>query len=137
MAAAAPAKPHILVVDDEPDMLDFLERVTRRRYEVTRCANGEDALALLATRGFDVLITDHKMPRMTGLELLERLGDAHPRMVRVLLSGYTDVPEVRRAAATGRVHHYVVKPVDSQSLLAGIEHAVEVRDGRASYSDDQ
>ncbi len=118
-------------------MLDFIERVTRRRYDVTRCANGEDALVLLGQREFDVLITDHKMPRLTGLELLERLGDRHPRMVRVLLSGYTDVPEVRRAAATGRVHHYVVKPVDSRALIAGIEHACEVHQGRATYSDDQ
>ena len=127
-------KPRILVVDDEPDMLDFLERVVRRRYEVTRCANGEDAMALLATQEFDVLITDHKMPRMTGLELLERLADSHPGMVRVLLSGYTDVPEVRRAADSGRIHHYVVKPVDSQSQLAGIEYAIEVRDGRATFA---
>jgi len=132
--AGDPAKPRILVVDDEPDMLDFLERVTRRRYRVVRCANGEDALDALARDDFEVLITDHKMPRMTGLELLERIGDRHPGMVRVLLSGYTDVPEVERAAATGRVHHYVVKPVDSRSLLAGLEQAYRVRDGQAAFT---
>jgi CheY-like chemotaxis protein len=131
---AGPAKPRILVVDDEPDMLDFIERVTRRRFDVTRCPNGEDALALLAEHAFDVLITDHKMPRMTGLELLERLGDRHPQMVRVLLSGYTDVPEVHRAGASGRVHHYVLKPVDSRALLAGIDHAYKVRDGVVPFA---
>src|SRR5262245_55475847 len=130
MVVGGPAKPHILIVDDEPDMLDFLERVTRRHFVVTRCVNAEDALALLRTCDFDVLVTDHKMPRMTGLELLDRIGDSHPRMIRVLLSGYTDLPEIRRAAAIGRVHHYVVKPVDSQSLLAGIAHARDVRDDR-------
>lgn len=133
---AGPDKPRILVVDDEPDMLDFIERVTRRRFDVTRCANGEDALALLAEREFDVLITDHKMPRMTGLELLERLADRYPRMVRVLLSGYTDVPEVHRAGANGRVHHYVLKPVDSKALLAGIDHAYQVRDGILPFASD-
>lgn len=131
-----PDKPRILVVDDEPDMLDFIERVTRRRFDVTRCPNGEDALALLAEREFDVLITDHKMPRMTGLELLERLGERFPRMVRVLLSGYTDVPEVHRAGASGRVHHYVLKPVDSRALLAGIDHAYKVRDGEVPFAND-
>lgn len=129
-----PDKPRILVVDDEPDMLDFIERVTRRRFDVTRCANGEDALALLTERTFDVLITDHKMPRMTGLELLERLADRYPTMVRVLLSGYTDVPEVHRAGASGRVHHYVLKPVDSRALLAGIDHAYKVRDGLVPFA---
>lgn len=136
MVAGGTAKPFILVVDDEPDMLDFIERVTRRRYEVTRCANGEDALALLGEREFEVLITDHKMPRMTGLELLERLGDRFPRMVRVLLSGYTDVPEVQRAGTSGHVHHYVLKPVDSRALLAGIERAYQVRDGLVPFAHD-
>jgi len=133
---AGPAKPRILVVDDEPDMLDFIERVTRRRFDVTRCANGEDALALLAEGAFDVLITDQKMPRMTGLELLERLADRYPTMVRVLLSGYTDVPDVHRAGASGRVHHYVLKPVDSRALLAGIDHAYKVRDGEVPFAKD-
>jgi len=133
MVAGGAAKPSILVVDDEPDMLDFIERVTRRRYEVTRCANGEDALALLAEREFEMLITDHKMPRMTGLELLERLGDRFPRMVRVLLSGYTDVPEVQRAGISGYIHHCVLKPVDSRALLAGIDHAYRVRDGETPF----
>jgi DNA-binding NtrC family response regulator len=134
MVAGGSVKPSILVVDDEPDMLDFIERVTRRRYDVTRCANGEDALALLGERAFEVLITDHKMPRMTGLELLERVGDRYPGMVRVLLSGYTDVPEVQRAGASGHVHHYVLKPVDSRALLAGIDRAYEVRDGTRPFA---
>lgn len=54
------------VVDDEPDMLDFIERATRRTYDVVRCPNGEAALALLATTRFDLMVTDHKMPRLTG-----------------------------------------------------------------------
>jgi DNA-binding NtrC family response regulator len=134
MVAGGPPKPCILVVDDEPDMLDFIERVTRRRYEVIRCTNGEEALARLDERSFEVLITDHKMPRMTGLELLERVADRHPQMVRVLLSGYTDMPEVQRAGAAGHVHHYVLKPVDSRGLLAGIERAYEVRDGKVAFA---
>lgn len=134
MVAGGTNKACILVVDDEPDMLDFIERVTRRRYEVTRCTNGEEALALLGDRAFEVLITDHKMPRMTGLELLERLAERHPQMVRVLLSGYTDMPEVQRAGAAGHVHHYVLKPVDSRGLLAGIDRAYQVRDGAIPFA---
>lgn len=123
----------LLAVDDEPDILDFLERATRQRFAVTRCANGEDALAALDRATYDLLITDHKMPRLTGLELLERIGDRFPAMVRILLSGYTDVPEVERAAAVGRVHHYVVKPVDSRALLVGIDQAFRVRAGEAMF----
>ena len=123
----------LLAVDDEPDILDFLERATRHRFTVTRCGNGEDALGVLGREAFDLLITDHKMPRLTGLELLERIGDRFPSMARILLSGYTDVPEVARAGAVGRVHHYVVKPVDSRALLAGIDQAFRVRAGQAAF----
>ena len=125
----------MLVVDDEPDMLDFIERATRRAYEVVRCRNGEDALAMLATSRFDLLVTDHKMPRLTGLELLDRIGALYPDMTRVLLSGYAELPDVQRAAATGRVHHYVVKPVDSRTLLTGLAHAKSVHDGKVPFSD--
>jgi CheY-like chemotaxis protein len=129
------ARSRLLVVDDEPDMLDFIERATRRSYEVVRCANGEEALALLAESRFDVLVTDHKMPRLTGLELLDRIGPLYPEMTRVLLSGYAELPDVQRAAATGRVHHYVVKPVDSRTLLAGLAHARSVHRGAARFAE--
>jgi response regulator RpfG family c-di-GMP phosphodiesterase len=125
----------LLVVDDEPDMLDFIERATRRTYEVVRCGNGEDALTVLAESRFDLMVTDHKMPRLTGLELLDRIGALYPEMTRVLLSGYAELPDVQRAAATGRVHHYVVKPVDSRTLLAGLAHAQSVRAGSAPFAD--
>lgn len=127
------ARLRLLAVDDEPDILDFLERATRNRFAVTRCSNGEDALAVLDRESFDLLITDHKMPRLTGLELLERIEDRFPAMARILLSGYTDVPEVERAGAVGRVHHYVVKPVDRRALLDGIDQAFKVREGAAPF----
>jgi CheY-like chemotaxis protein len=125
----------LLVVDDEPDMLDFIERATRRAYEVVRCRNGEDALAMLATTRFDFLVTDHKMPRLTGLELLDRIGTLYPEMTRVLLSGYAELPDVQRAAATGRVHHYVVKPVDSRTLLEGLARAKSVHGGATPFAE--
>jgi adenylate cyclase len=123
------SKPRLLVVDDEPDMLDFVERVMRRRYEVTRCSSAEDAFAALETGEFAVLITDQKMPRVSGLELLERISGQHPRLVRVLLSGFTDLPDIQRAVERAYVHAYVLKPVDSQRLITAVDQAHEVRDG--------
>jgi len=110
-------------------MLEFVERVTRRRYQVTPCQTADDALAALAAGEFEVLITDQKMPRVSGLELLARISGQHPRMVRVLLSGFTDLPDIHRAIEHAHVHAYVLKPVDSQRLLAAIEQAYKVRDG--------
>jgi DNA-binding NtrC family response regulator len=122
-------KPKLLVVDDEPDMLDFLERVFRRSYDVVRASCAEDALDILAADDFEVIITDQKMPRISGVQLLESIGDRYPRMVRVLISGFAEMPEVQGAAERCRIHNYILKPVDSRKLLESVEHAYKVRDG--------
>ncbi|RMH41303.1 MAG: response regulator [Deltaproteobacteria bacterium] len=128
---ASSAKPKVLVVDDEPDMLDFLERVLRRRFDVYRTGNAQQALAWLEAGDFAVLVTDQKMPRLTGLDLLDRIGDRYPKLVKILISGFTDVPDIERAAAQGRIHNYVLKPVDGERLLEAIDEAYAARDRRA------
>lgn len=124
------AKPKLLVVDDELDMLDFIERVLRRRFDVTRCRNAEKALEMLESGDYEVLITDQKMPHLSGLELLERIGNRFPSLVRVLLSGFTEVDEIQRAVERCTIHNYILKPVDTRRLLHAIDEAYEVRDGK-------
>lgn len=121
-------KAAVLLVDDEPDILDFLERVLRRRYAVTRCASAEEAVGHLSVGAFDILITDQKMPRVSGLELLAEAARRRPAMVRLLISGYTEVPEMEQAIEDGRLHNYILKPVDSQKVLEAVEEAYRVRD---------
>lgn len=126
-------KQKLLIVDDEPDMLDFLERVLRSRFEVKRASSAEEALAWLDGGNFAVLVTDQKMPRVSGLELLERLGERYPDLVKILISGYTDDPAIARAVDQGRIHGYVLKPVDSARLLEAIDEAHAVRDGTKPF----
>jgi YesN/AraC family two-component response regulator len=121
----------LLIVDDEPDMLDFLERVFRADYEVTRAGGADEALALLHGGTFDILVTDQKMPGVSGVELLERIAETQPNLVKVLLSGFTDVPEIQRAVDRCGIHNYVVKPVDSSRLREAIEEAIAVKQGRS------
>lgn len=116
-------KPRLLLVDDEPDILDFLERALRRRYQVTRFSDPVAALAAVKIRAFDVLITDQKMPGVTGLELLEAVAELQPDTVRVLISGFTDVPEIARALSLTRIHNFVLKPIDSEQLVEAIDTA--------------
>jgi DNA-binding NtrC family response regulator len=116
-------KPRLLLVDDEPDILDFLERALRRRYEVTRFSDPVAALAAVRIREFDVLITDQKMPALSGLELLEAVAALQPDTVRVLISGFTDVPEIARALSLARIHNFVLKPIDSEQLVEAIDTA--------------
>lgn len=122
-------KKKLLIVDDEPDMLDFLERVLRRRFDVRRTSSAEEALQLLADASYEVLVTDQKMPRMNGLQLLACLGDECGDLVKILISGFTEVPEIEAALKRGELHNYVVKPVDGDKLLDAIDEAYEVRAG--------
>jgi adenylate cyclase len=127
-------KPRLLIVDDEPDMLDFLERVFRAEYTVVRASSAEEALDELGKHKFTLVITDQKMPHITGVELLERIGERYPFLVKVLLSGFTEVPEIERAVERGGIHNYVVKPVDSEKLRAAVAEAIERHQhGRALY----
>lgn len=117
-------RPSLLAVDDEPDILDFLERVFRKHYTVQRAADGTQALERLASAPVALMVTDQRMPGMSGLELLERVAADHPDTTRVLLSGFSDLPEITQAAEVGLVHAYVVKPVDSIRLREAVDEAI-------------
>jgi two-component system, NtrC family, response regulator HupR/HoxA len=119
----------VLVVDDEPDILEFVERALRRAYAVTTCGGADEALALVSQRRFAAIVTDHKMPRTSGLELLKQLANADDAMARILLSGYTESPEVDRALVAGSLDAHAVKPIDSRSLLDVIARAIAKRRG--------
>jgi YesN/AraC family two-component response regulator len=122
----------MLIVDDEPDMLDFLERVFRNEYGVTRATSADEALYELGQQRYAVVITDQKMPHTTGVQLLEKIGERYPFLVKVLLSGFTELPEIQRAVDRCGIHNYVVKPVDSEKLRLAVREAIERhRQGRA------
>ncbi|HWS55477.1 MAG TPA: response regulator, partial [Pyrinomonadaceae bacterium] len=80
----------IMVVDDEPANLRLLERLFRRDYSVVAASSGEEALRLLEQHDVALLVTDQRMPGMTGIELLKRTAPLRPHMVRIVLTGYTD-----------------------------------------------
>ena len=126
-------KPKLLIVDDEPDMLDFLERVFRSDFAVTRCNSADEALGVLQSgASFDVLVTDQKMPRMTGVELLEHIRESHTQLVKILLSGFTDLPEIQRAIERCGIAAYVVKPVDSERLRQAVHEALSRSSGASA-----
>ena len=118
-----------MLVDDEPDILDFLERALRRRYDVRRFSDPREALASLETAAADVLLTDQMMPQLTGLELLAEVAARWPATVRVLISGFTDVGQLADALAGNCIHNFVLKPVDSKQLLEAIDVAIAKRSG--------
>ncbi|HZS38192.1 MAG TPA: response regulator [Polyangia bacterium] len=119
--------PRLLIVDDERDMLDFLERVFRRDYEVVRAHSVEEAEQALASGAVDVVITDRRMPRRSGLELLEIVAAQHPKTVRVLLTGYADSLVDEKVTQWRLVDAWVSKPIDSAALREAVTDAIARR----------
>jgi DNA-binding NtrC family response regulator len=115
----------IVIVDDEPANLRLLERLFRQDYKVLTAGSGEEALGLLAQHDTALLITDQRMPNMSGLELLKRTAELRPHMVRMILTGYTDVGTLVEAINSGLVYQYVTKPWSNEDLRLTVARALE------------
>lgn len=115
----------VLVVDDEPANLDKLRRTLIRDYRVLEASSAEQALDLLAREQIDVIITDQRMPGLSGTELLEKTYQLNPNLVRIILTGYTEVQDLIAAINAGRVERYITKPWEPELLLAAVREGVE------------
>lgn len=116
----------ILVVDDEPDNLDLLYRTFHRDYKVLRAESGPAALEILAKEGeVAVIISDQRMPKMSGTEFLSLTAAQYPDVIRIILTGYTDVEDLVEAINAGKVFKYVTKPWDAQELKTLVSQAVD------------
>lgn len=119
------AKPKILIVDDDPPVANALGRALREQYEVFIANNGEDALAILTENQVAVIITDQRMPNLTGTQLIEKAKELSPDSVGILISGYTDIPAMIDAINIGRFRGYVPKPFDLEHLRQVVQDSVK------------
>jgi CheY-like chemotaxis protein len=123
----AKARPRVVCVDDEPQVLSGLSLHLRRRYEVETATSGVAALELLARQPpAAVIISDMRMPGMNGAELLAKASVSHPHTTRVLLTGHAEVNAAIAAVNTGRVFRFLVKPCPPPELLSTVEAAAEL-----------
>jgi GAF domain-containing protein/class 3 adenylate cyclase/ActR/RegA family two-component response regulator len=126
MKSQVNSKPKILVVDDEPDNLDLLYRTFYRDYKVLRATSGPAALDLLASEGdVSVIISDQRMPMMSGTEFLSLTATQYPDIIRIILTGYTDVEDLVEAINAGKVFKYVTKPWEAEELKAVVRQALD------------
>ena len=115
----------LLIVDDEMPNIRLLERLFQHEYHCLTASSGEEAMSLLDQHEVAVIITDQRMPQMTGIELLKRSADRRPHMVRILLTGYTDLDALVEAVNCGLVYMYVSKPWNNDDLKLRVGRAVE------------
>jgi Nif-specific regulatory protein len=115
----------VLVVDDEPDNLDAIRFNYGKTFTLLLATGGEEALALVRQHDVAVIVTDQRMPRMTGLELLRAAREIRPDAVGIIVTAFTDVDVLIEAINLGRIYRYVTKPWDAKELRGILTHAVE------------
>jgi two-component system, sensor histidine kinase and response regulator len=120
------SKAQVLVIDDEIDNLNALRRLLRSHFEVFTANNGQEALDLVQkNRNFDVLVSDQRMPGMTGSEFFEKVQAFSPKTTRILLTGFADLEAVIEAVNKGHIWRYVSKPWEPEELIQTLHQAAE------------
>src|ERR1700734_364023 len=118
----------ILVVDDEKDIVDSIERQFRKKYKLLKTTSGVEALRIMQTETIHLILSDQRMPEMTGVQLFERAQKIQPDAIRILLTGYTDVESVIAAVNTGQIYRYITKPWDPTELDVILKRALDAYD---------
>lgn len=116
----------ILFVDDEENVLKAMRRIFRQEnYTIVTAASATEALALLEIEPVHVVISDHRMPGMSGADLLRRIKSLYPRTIRIMLTGYADVDAIMGAINEGAVYKFITKPWNDEDLRLTVSLALE------------
>jgi adenylate cyclase len=115
----------VLLVDDEPRVLDSLEALLAMDYRVLRTERGDEALRLLDREPIAAIVSDQRMPSMTGTELLARSRDVSPDTARILLTAFTDADALMESINAANIYHFILKPWDPKELAHTVSRGVE------------
>ncbi|OGS91667.1 MAG: diguanylate cyclase [Gallionellales bacterium GWA2_60_18] len=114
----------LLLVDDEEDIGAALSRLFRRDgYRILRACSGMEGMEILAQHEIDVIISDQRMPEMSGVEFLTQVKELYPQTIRIILSGYADLDSVIDAINRGAIYKFFIKPWDNEALRAEVLEA--------------
>jgi len=123
-----PKRHTILVVDDEPDVVQSVRDLLRLDYKVLTATKADEACELLKEHQVDVVMTDQRMPEITGVQFLNKIKDPYPEATRLLFTGYADIRAVIDAINQGNVYRYIAKPWDPDELQTIIREACDRHD---------
>ena len=119
-------KINVLYIDDEEHNLVSFKATFRRIFNVYTADSAETGKNLLEEEDIQVILSDQRMPKMTGIEFFESIKDSHPNPIRILITGYTDVNAVIGAINRGQVYKYLTKPWVEEDVKNFVEKAYEV-----------
>ncbi|UXI70383.1 response regulator [Tahibacter amnicola] len=120
------SKPKVIFIDDEERMVRSLERMFRGRYDVIATTNPQQVLDLVRTERIHVVVSDHRMPEMTGVDLLTEVRTISPSTLRILLTGYADLAAVIGSINDGEIFRFLRKPWDEGELRKKVDDAASI-----------
>ncbi|MBF0452563.1 MAG: response regulator [Candidatus Magnetomorum sp.] len=113
----------LLVIDDEIDVVKTLKRMFRREYEVFSATNAQEGINIIKSNKIQVIISDQRMPGITGTEFFKKIKKDHPDIVRMILTGYADIEAVIDSINLGNVFRYIAKPWEPDSMISTVHDA--------------
>lgn len=118
----------LLVVDDEPDVCDSVHDLLRREFRVLKAHDANEGYRIMQEEEVHIIMTDQRMPRITGVELLERVKAKNPQAVRMLFTGYADLESIIAAINQGHIYQFLKKPWQPEELIHAVRLAAEEYD---------
>jgi len=119
----------LLCIDDEPNILNALKRLLRKEdFRLLTTGSGREGLKILDEEEVQVVVSDQRMPEMSGTEFLKEVKARHPDIIRIILTGYTDIDTVTDAINEGHIYKFFLKPWNDQNLKLEIRQALEQYD---------
>jgi DNA-binding NtrC family response regulator len=124
----ASKKHTLLVVDDEADVCDSVHDLLRREFKVLRAKNADEGIKLMRDNEVHIIMTDQRMPQVTGVELLSQIRTGHPQAVRMLFTGYADLDSIIQAINQGHIFKFLKKPWQPADLEEAVRDAAREYD---------
>ena len=127
----------LLVVDDEPDVCDSVHDLLRREFRVLKATGAEEGLRLLRDEEVHIIMTDQRMPQVTGVDFLTRAKARMPQAIRMLYTGFADLESIIAAINQGHVYQFLRKPWQPEELLEAVRSAAAEYDRLVAVEDER
>src|ERR671923_1847427 len=132
-----PAKHCLLVVDDEPDVCDSIHDLLRREFHVLKAASAAEGCRLMQANEVHIVLTDQRMPQISGVELLTKVRVKYPRAIRMLFTGYADLEAIIAAINQCHIFQFLRKPWQPEELQAAIRQAAAEYDQMVAQAEEK
>jgi len=132
-----PTKHCLLIVDDEPNVCDSVHDLLRREFRVLKAHNAEEGYRLMQEEEVHIVMSDQRMPQISGVELLTRVKSRYPQAIRMLFTGFADLESIVAAINQGHVFQFLKKPWQPEELEAAVRQAAEEFDKLSQAAEER